>query len=146
VAVADEEKGIIARAYEDGLPVILKLVDEMPPESVRGSFRWLTVISWRYDGSSRNGLPDDSTNQQMIALEDAIRQHLEERQLCRHAYSRTGNGLKELVYYAADQDQFMSALNDALRSHPRYPLEIEFYSDPEWDEFQKTLGKIKRPK
>ena len=49
------------------------------------------------------------------------------------------------MYYVADRDLFMTTLNDALRGHPRYPIEIEFYEDPEWDDFQRTLGKIKRP-
>ncbi len=144
--MADQEKGIIARAYEDDFPVILKIVDDVPPESVRRQFKWLTVISWKYDGSSRNGMPEDPTNQRMIALEDVIRQELESKALCKHAYSKTGNSLKQLVYYVADQDQFMNALNEALVGEPRYPIEIEFYSDPEWEEFQTTLGRIKPSK
>ena len=144
MAVADE-KGIIARTYENGFPVILKLVDEMPSEEVRGHFQWLTVISWKYDGTSRNGMPDDAANQRMIALESAIQEQLESKSLCRHAYSKTGNSLKELVYYIADRDKFMSALNEALRDQPRYPIEIEFFADPEWSEFQNTLSRIKRP-
>ena len=58
VAMADEEKGIIARSYENGLPVILRLVDEIPQTTVRGKFKWLTVMSWKYDGTSRNGMPE----------------------------------------------------------------------------------------
>ena len=144
--MADQKKGLIARSYENGFPVILKIVDDVPPESLRREFKWLTVISWKYDGSSRNGMPEDPTNQRMIVLEDTIRQQLESRELCKHAYSKTGNSLKQLVYYIADRDLFMNAFNDALVGEPRYPIEIEFYLDPEWDKFQTTLGRIKRSK
>ncbi len=138
-----QELGIIGETKEDGLPVIFKFVDELPSQQTRESFRWLTVISWRYDGSVRSGMPPETTNEQMVALEHAI-DELEEAALCRHAYSRTGNGLKELVYYISDRDQFMAALNNALSEHPRYPIEINFYEDQQWEDFQKLRGLFKK--
>ena len=138
-----QDLGIIGEAKEDGLPLIFKFVDELPSQETRQRFRWLTVISWKYDRSIRNGMPPESTNKQMVALEDAI-DELEKAALCRHAYSRTGNGLKELVYYILDRDQFMAALNHALREHPRYPLEIKFYEDEKWEDFQNLRGRFKR--
>jgi len=67
----------------------------------------------------------------MIQLEHAI-DTIQENELCVQVYSKTGNGLKELVYYIGDRDEFMQTLNDALSDQPRYPLEIEFFEDPEW--------------
>lgn len=138
-----QELGIIGRTTEDGFPVVYKFVDELPSEQDRERLPWLTVISWKYDGSARNGMPPESVNQQMIALERAI-DALESPALCRHAYSRTGNGLKEFVYYISDQDGFMSAFNDALHGHPRYPIEITFYEDRQWSDFQKFRERFKR--
>jgi hypothetical protein len=138
-----QELGIIGQTTEDGFAVVFKFVDELPSQQDRERLPWLTVISWKYDGSSRNGMPPESVNQQMIALERAINE-LESAVLCRHAYSRTGNGLKELVYYISDQDEFMNAFNDALREHPRYPIEITFYEDQQWGDFQKFRERFNR--
>lgn len=138
-----EELGIIGETKEDGLPLIYKFVDELPSQETRDKFRWLTVISWKYDRSVRNGMPPENTNKQMLALEHAV-DELEEAALCRHAYSRTGNGLKELVYYIVDRDEFMAAFNTALRSQPHYPLEIKFYEDQEWEDFQTIRRLFKR--
>jgi hypothetical protein len=52
-----QEKGIIGKYTEDGSPVILKFVNEFPTEDVRNVYRWLTVISWKYDGKQNNGMP-----------------------------------------------------------------------------------------
>jgi uncharacterized protein DUF695 len=134
-----EEKGIIGQGSENGLPVIYKLVDELPSEDIRSSLPWLTVIAWRYDPEERNGMPPISVNDRMLVLEHSI-DAIEAAALCRHAYSRTGNGLKELVYYITDRGQFMTAFNDAVRSHARYPIEIDFYEDREWVDFQKVLS------
>ena len=79
-----EELGIIGETKEDGLPLIYKFVDELPSPETREKFRWLTVISWKYDRSVRNGMPPENTNKQMLALEHAV-DELEEAALCRHA-------------------------------------------------------------
>lgn len=139
-----QETGIIAKYSEDGFPVVLKLVDEFPDESIRSKYSWLTVISWKYDGSDNNGMPPDEVNQSMTDLEDAIEGSIEQNGYCRHAYSRTGNHLKELVYYIEGRDEFLEMFNKALAHHPRYPIEINFYEDRNWEDFKKILGMINR--
>ena len=52
--------------------------------------------------------------------------------------SKTGNGLKELIYYIRDRDGFSERLNAALAGQPRYPIDITFYHDPEWQELSVT--------
>jgi hypothetical protein len=141
-----EEPGIIGRAFEDGSPVIFKLVNELPPESTRTALPWLTVISWKYDGSSNNGMPAMSVNEEMVRLERAIENSLLRESLARHAYSRTGNGLKELVYYVSGRDEFMAAFNDALNAHPPYPIEITFYNDAEWKDLRDLLETFRQDK
>ena len=127
--------------YEDGgLPVIMKVMEDFPAESIRAQFGWLTVISWRYDATENNGMPLLDVNNQMIDLESAI-DDIQENDLCVQVYSKTGNGLKELVYYIGDRDEFMKAFNDALADQPRYPLDIEFFEDPEWGDL-KTVHTV----
>lgn len=142
--VEAEETGIIARYYEDELPVVLAFVNEFPDQSVRSKYSWLTVISWKYDGNENNGMPLDEVNQAMIRLEKTIEDKIEPEGYCLHAYSRTGNNLKELVYYIENRDEFLKAFNDALKDHPRYPIEINFYEDKKWEDFQRILGMIKK--
>lgn len=139
-ANADEPEGIIGRTYENGAPVIFKFVNELPPEPIRSQLPWLTVISWPYDGSTNNGMPMADVNQSMIRLEDAIEDNIESDAVLRHAYSRTGNNLKEFVYYIHDQAEFLDALNKTLSEHPRYPIEITFYQDQNWEDFAKLLS------
>lgn len=140
----EQEAGLIARAFENDLPVIFKLVDDLPDESIRASFPWLTVVSWKYDGSQNNGMPAQSVNDKMIKLEQAIESSSALGELAKHAYSRTGNGLKEFAYYVADRDEFLAAFNDSLSGHPRYPIEIEFFRDEEWEDFRRILQGIRR--
>lgn len=141
----EEQRGIIGRASIDGLPVIYKFVDEAPTEAKRKTLPWLTVISWKYDGSDNNGMPPKAVNDRMVALEDALESKVEKTDVCEHAISRTGNNLKELIYYIRDRDQFMKALNGALVKHERYPIEIRFYEDREWKEFNELRADFNKP-
>ena len=141
-----EPKGIIGRSQEDGRPVIWKFVNEAPSFEQRKRLPWLVIITWRYDGGERNGMPLHDDNQKMIALESALQEHVVSPDLCIHAYSRTGNNTKELVYYISDRERFMDSLNRALRSQPRYPIEIDFYEDPEWGDFTALLKRFANAK
>ena len=134
-----DEIGIIGEYDEDGYPIIVSFENEMPAAEVRERQSWLTVVSWKYDGSSRNGMPHSDLNTKMIELENALLDNVVSAENCTHVYNRTGNGLKEFVFYIASQDAYLKCLNDALADHPDYPIEIKFYEDSQWEDFQKLL-------
>ncbi|KYG81746.1 hypothetical protein MB14_13005 [Roseivirga ehrenbergii] len=135
---------MIGRYYENEFPVIVKFVDEIPNDSIIKKSPVLTVISWKYEGETNNGMPPHEINEKMIDLEEAIENIKSSFKKYQHAYSRTGNNLKELVYYSASQDDFMASLNKTLTKHERYPIEIDFYEDPEWREFKKLIEDFKK--
>jgi hypothetical protein len=136
---AEPGKGIIGRVYEEGRPVIYKFVDELPPADVRAGLPWLLVISWRYDGSANNGMPLEAENRRMMVLEDTIEDSIAGEGVLRHAYSRTGNGLKELAYYIREPEPFLEAFNRAVGGHPEYPIDIRFYEDRDWRDLASLL-------
>ena len=44
--------------------------------------------------------------------------------------------------YIGNREQFLASLNLVLRSHPRYPIEISFYEDPQWRELEQFIGAV----
>ena len=139
-SAADSSSWKLLKYKDDGHPIVMKVVEDLPPESVRVRYGWLTVISWKYDAAKNNGMPIPDVNSQMVQLESAI-DVIQEKELCVQVYSKTGNGLKELVYYSSDRDEFIEAFNEVLADKPRYPLDIEFFEDPEWGDLQ-TLHRV----
>ena len=137
-----EGQGVLGTVEEDGLPVIWRFLDVTPSDKQREQLQWLTIISWKYDRDVRNGMPPEDVNEAMIALEFAIEDGVVDDGFCYTLSSRTGNGLKELNYYINDREAFMDRFNGALEGHPRYPIEIAFYHDPEWQELQLTRAKF----
>jgi hypothetical protein len=51
--------------------------------------------------------------------------------------------LKEWIYYTRSSGAFMARLNDLLLGHPRFPIQIEFYDDPQWEVWGDTVDILK---
>ena len=132
-----EEIWSVGEAKIQGKPVVYKFMNELPSKVHRDKMIWLTVVSWKYDGSNNNGMPPKKVNEAMIRLEEGLQTIQGRKRLYFDVYSATGNNLKEFVFYIADRDEFMSNFNDALSSHEAYPLEINFYEDKEWSDLVK---------
>ena len=130
----------IGLAKEEGNPVIYKYVSVFPDEEIRQSMPWLTVVSWEYDGSANNGMPASKTNNKMVALEEALAMIEGKGELYRSVYSTTGNNRKAFAFYVVGRDAFMENFNLALKGHPAYPLSIDFYNDPQWEEMARFHG------
>ena len=131
--------GIIGKYYENDLPVIVKFINELPDDFTRFKYPTLSIISWTYDGDKNNGMLLSDINHKMIDLENALESMMNSSKLYQHAYSRTGNNLKELVYYCTSKKDFMDLLNESLATHERYPIEITFYEDAQWSELKKLI-------
>lgn len=138
MSYADEE-WLVAEATIDGKQIIYKFISKLPDESQRKAMPWLTVVSWKYDGSINSGLPSKEENDQLIKLEDGLETIEGRNSLFLDVYTATGNNLKEFVFYIADREMFMSNFNKALTGHSAYSIEINFYEDKSWDDLKNCL-------
>ena len=138
--VEAEDTWTVGNAKINGMPVVYKFLSQLPNNKEREKLSWLTVVSWKYDGSTNNGMPPQDTNDSMVVLENALEKINGDGQIYEMAYTATGNGLKEFVYYISDRDKFMEKFNEALSGQPGYPLEINFYEDPDWSDLSKLLA------
>ena len=128
---------------EGDIPLVYKFMTELPSQTIIDKMPWLTVVSWKYDGSKNNGMPPQEINESMMKLEDGLEIIKGREELYFDVYYVTGNNLKEFVFYIADRDKFMSNFNEALDGHPQYPLEINFYEDKEWADLSQLQGRFK---
>lgn len=52
-----EEVWSVGKSEVNGKPIVYKFMNGLPELSVRNKLPWLTVVSWKYDGSTNNGMP-----------------------------------------------------------------------------------------
>lgn len=75
----------------------------------------------------------------MIELEDILEELFETNSFAERAYSRTGNNLKEFVFYISNRYLFLNKFNDMAKGKPRFPIEIKFYDDPSWSDYESLI-------
>ena len=97
------------------------------------------LVGWAYEDDARTGMPPADVRTQMDTLEAAVDKALEAEGAGVLVASITGAGAREWRYYTADPDAFMDALNDALETHPDYPLDFKAFEDPAWDALAELL-------
>jgi Family of unknown function (DUF695) len=132
--------GAVGQVFENGVGVIYSFSTTIPDEKTKQAMPWLMTIAWEYDGAKNKSMPSGSDLEKMYALEKVIDEKVLAPNFMQRAYGRTGNNLKELVYYIKDQDSFLEKLNAALREHPSYPIKIDFYHDPDWSDLSKLIA------
>lgn len=76
----------------------------------------------------------------MEAFETALSPALERNKLALLAYSCTGEGLKEWVYYTRNLKAFGETLNTALSDLPQFPLSFEADEDREASMFKEVFA------
>jgi hypothetical protein len=87
-------------------------------------------ISWLYSGTT--DYPPREENQKQLAFETALDDLSGMNGFSELVQVSTGRGKKEWLYYTSDQERFMRDFNALLAGHEPYPIQINFYEDPEW--------------
>lgn len=124
----------------DGRVIVYRYVEDFEPGFKRAAFPDRITVSWPYRGA--NGLPSKAEFRAMDDLENILEAAVEARPFARLALVRTGDNLREWVYYAASQQQFMARVNDALHGRPVLPLQFGLASDPHWQRYQDFRSKL----
>jgi hypothetical protein len=140
-AASPEITGRVVRTLKNGLPILWTFVPEMPSTDAQLASPWLTIVQWKYDGSDGNGMPNNQENERMLSLEVALGK-VERQDFCFEAYRRVGCGLREYVFYVADQEGFLEEFNEHVADQPRYPIEITFYKDETWSELRELIDDL----
>lgn len=124
---------------EDGVSMIIRFRSHLPAPAVRADWRHLVQIGWSCETADEDGMPDDVESGLQDAFEDALLASVDARGDGVQVASLTGGGVREWRYYTRDPETFFRTLNEALSSHPEYPLDFGVFEDPEWEGLAELL-------
>jgi hypothetical protein len=122
---------------DDAELVLVRARTAPPSPGVRAGWPKLVVVTWPYEPAS--GMPQATDGQEMERFEAAVEAGVERGAQGILVATLTGAGHKEWRYYAPDSDAVLASLNASLKGHPVYPLEIEVFTDPEWQGLSELL-------
>ena len=99
------------------------------------------ILAWRF--VSENGLPSTEECEQMDELEDGLSSLIEMEGFTTLALVSTGENLREWVFYAKSEDEFIERLNVVLSGAPIFPIEIHTGRDPDWSTYESFKSRVK---
>lgn len=124
----------VAEGCDGDMPLVFR-VREIPDDFNRSGYPHLIAIQWKYQAIGQ-GMPNPKTLKQMERMEELLLKHIEEPQIGVLTVIVTGNGLRELQWYARSPEAMMAGLNQALGKLPKLPIEISGEEDPEWQAYE----------
>lgn len=124
----------VAEGRDGDMPLIFR-VREIPDTLDRSTYPHLIAIQWKYQAIGQ-GMPNPQTLKQMDQMEELLIQQLETKQDAILTVIVTGNGLRELQWYARSPEAMMTGLNKALSKLPPLPIEISGEEDPGWEAYE----------
>ena len=138
-----DEEWTVAVGEDKGKTMIVRFRTNIPSsvDDIK-QYPYLMPISWRYEAGNGNGMPSKAEEGQMKLFEDLLKS-LETRRIAFLTASVTCDGVKEWQWYTRNKDEFMAALNSALRGQPSFPIQVAQQQDPEWSAYFRFKNNVK---
>jgi hypothetical protein len=130
----------ISTHKQNGRKIIFRFAQEFTPQFDRASQPDRIILTWKYH--SGTGQPSSDEHARMDLLEDALGAVLFEEEFATLALVSTGENLREWIYYARSEDEFMDRLNRALAGE-LFPIEIHAAADPSWESYEAFRTGVK---
>jgi Family of unknown function (DUF695) len=139
-AESTEWRIVSAQNPETGQAAVFRARFSKPDRPDQPSLVWAIVIQWPY--GSEHQMPPDEVNAAQRSFEATL-DPLASSSHSELVHVSTGMGLKEWIFYARTREEFMAGLNELLSGHPRYPLDIEFFEDPDWEIWEDMVRDLR---
>jgi hypothetical protein len=136
---AADEQWSVAQAVRSGQPLLIRFRNQRPAGATSAEFPFLLSATWSYQANA-HGLPTAEELASMDRFEDALASSLDESQTAHLMVVLTGSGDRDWLWYAVSEEAAMSRVNQALKGHPRYPLQFSVQKDRAWRAWTQFAG------
>jgi hypothetical protein len=134
----------VSKNESDGTAVIFRFAKDFAKGFKRSSQSQRVVIQWSYMGEE--GMPDNIEVKFMSMLEDSLSPFMAPDGFATLAVVSTGNNLREWIYYAKSETEFMERMNKALAGKPRFPIQVVAVADPKWTSYETLKASAREKK
>jgi hypothetical protein len=123
----------VSKQQSTGRAIIFRFAKDFREGFQRSKYPARVILVWRY--KSESGMPSQSEREAMDQMEDLLSPQVEGSSIL--ALVSTGENLREWIFYATTEAQFLDSLNNALAGKQRYPIEVHATADPEWSSYSR---------
>ena len=95
-------------------------------------YPWIAYLTFHYKPKDSTGLPSTSDADVLFKIEDEEVNRLENDNLAIHVAAVLQDGIKDLLFYTRDPDQFLKTAEYFRDTYPDLQVECEISKDEEW--------------
>lgn len=134
----------VSKNESDGTAIIYRFAKGLSKSFRRSSQPQRVVIQWQYTGDK--GMPARAEVDLMNELEDSLSPFVAPDGFATLAVVSTGNNLREWIYYAKSETEFLERMNKALADKPRFPIQVVAAADPKWSSYETLKSSVREKK
>jgi hypothetical protein len=125
----------VSKQESTGRVIVFRYAKAFREGFQKASFPDRIILVWRY--KSEKSMPVTSEREAMDRMEDLLEPLVEKSGQSILALVSTGEDLREWIFYAKSEQEFLATLNQALAGQPRFPIEVHAAPDPEWSTYER---------
>ncbi|HNC53259.1 MAG TPA: DUF695 domain-containing protein [Accumulibacter sp.] len=125
----------ISKQEGTGRAIVFRYAKEFRAGFERSIFPHRVILVWKYQ--SESGMPVPREREAMDRMEDLLGPLVDTSGVSVLALVSTGENLREWIFYARAESEFLAALNQALTGQPRFPIEVHTARDAEWSSYER---------
>jgi len=132
----------VSKHQTEDRAIVFRFIKDFPGGFQRSAYPDRIILVWRYQSVS--GMPSRTEREHMDKLEDLLTPLVEANGVSTLVLVSTGEHFREWTYYAKTEGEFLTKLDEALRSQAPFPIEIHAAPDPSWSTYERFRKSIKQ--
>lgn len=140
-AMTTEHSWSVAEGEMGGVPVFVRLRDDVQTEASSGRYRWWLRVVWQYEAEDEYGLPSDEELDEMSDFEEVLEATIEAGDEGLMVFVMTHSGVRQWLFYSSDLNASIKRLEGLAKStDPR--IAISTAEDADWSEYRGLAARI----
>ena len=135
MSVESEGEWLEVKRKVDESIVLYRYRAAINPNVSYSDYPTLVAITWEFAEYDAPFKFQGSIQEHHSDLEQSLAHLIEEYGVL--ILVRTGEGVKEWLWYVKDFENWMTKLNQSFSGKPAFPIKINSYDDPEWGTFKQ---------
>ena len=128
---------------ESGNNLIAVINSQLLNWDSKASHPWIAVITFQYDGSNNNGMPDEDDYQNLDEIEEKILEQLSDKDGYLNIGRQTANNEREIYFACKDFRKPSKVFFITQKENSeKFGIEYDIYKDKYWQSFERFRPKL----
>ena len=107
-----------------------------PAAKPRGSHSFMAYLTFHFEPRDESGLPSAEDNRLLSEVEADAFVELEADGLAIHVATAMKDGVRDLLFYTRDAEEFLKKAEKYRYLHDQFDVECEIGPDPDWKHYK----------